>query len=162
MNDLRTFASDVTPWPKRRDDWEECARFAGDLLDQRRQLYPAVIERGKMTADQAERGLRVMGAIADLWQRIAAGDDIPAPIDCAADLGASLAEMQAEIAGSRDRLRQLAARPGADGGARRDAELGEALWWHFQPVAPGALPHIWMAHCHAQWLRSRPRRGRAA
>jgi len=162
MNELRTFASDVTPWPKRRDDWEACARLAGELLEQRQQLYPGLVERQKLTANQAERGLRVMGAIVKLWQVVLACQDLPAPNDCAAALGASLAEMQTEIAGSRDRLGQLAGRSEADGGDLHNAELGEALWWHLQPVSDGGPPHIWIPHGLAQWQRSRPKRGRAA
>jgi hypothetical protein len=159
---LRTFASDVTPWPKRRDDWEGCARLAGELLGQRQQQYPGLVERQKLSPDQAERGLRVMGAIARLWEQIAAGEDIYAPNDCLAAFGASLAEMQAEIATSRDRLRQIAARPEADGNALRNSEFGEALWWHLQPITDGSLPHIWIAHNHARWERAQTRRGRAA
>jgi hypothetical protein len=159
---MRTFASDVTPWPKRRDDWEACARLAGELLEQRQQFYPALVERQKLTAAQAERGLRIMGAIARLWEQVAAGDDIYSPSDCLAAFGASLDEMQAEITTSRDRLHQIAARPDADGDAQRNAELGEALWWHLQPITDGSPPHIWMAHSHARWERGRSRRGRAA
>jgi hypothetical protein len=162
VNELRTFASDVTPWPKRRDDWEACARLAGDLLEQRQKLYPSLVEREKLTADRAERGLRVMGAIVKLWQIVLACEDLPAPNDCAPRLGAPLDELQREIAGSRDRLCQLADRPEASAADRRNAEVGEALWWHLQPTSEGAPPHIWTAHGHGQWVRNRPKQGRAA
>jgi hypothetical protein len=162
MSELRTFASDVTPWPTRRDDWEACARLAGDLLEQRQKLYPSLVERDKLTADQAERGLRVMGAIVKLWQIVLACEDLPGPADCEPRLGATLADMQREIAGSRERLRQLADRPEAGSDDRRNAEVGEALWWHLQPTSEGAPPHIWIPHGLAQWQRSRPKRGRAA
>jgi hypothetical protein len=122
VNELRTFASDVTPWPKRRDDWEACARLAGDLLEQRQKLYPSLVEREKLTADRAERGLRVMGAIVKLWQIVLACEDLPAPNDCAPRLGAPLDELQREIAGSRDRLCQLADRPEASAADRRNWE----------------------------------------
>lgn len=161
MNAIRTFASDVHPYPRRRDDWEGIARLAAKLLEQRRQRYPRQIELGNLTQDQADRRIRVMAAIDALWSRVIDRVDLPHPLDCAADLGASLPEMQAEAASARDRLVQFAAARPDDRDAVADRDHGEALWWHLQPVARGAVPHIWQAHGHAQWELARSR-GRSA
>lgn len=159
---MRTFVSDERPYPRRRDDWEGCERKAGELLAERARRYPDLVAQQKLDADAAERGLRVMGAIVKLWGCIVDRQDLPAIVDCEVELGASFAEMQAEITGTRARLGNIARQYPGDSEKRADAEYGHALWWHLQPVAPGALPHIWIAYGYAQHERAKIRQGRAA
>lgn len=162
MSTLRTFASDVSPYPRRRDDWEGIARLAARLLDQRRLRYPRQVELGRMTQAEADRRIRIMAAIDALWSRVIDRLELPWLWEWHAALGAGLDEMQAEAASARDVLAQLAAANPDDRDAAAAREHGEALWWHLQPVAPGGFPHIWVAHDHAMWELARSRSRPAA
>lgn len=53
-------------------DWEALAACAANLLAGRQRHYPTLVAEGKLTADKAEAGLRIMGAIAADWRRIVA------------------------------------------------------------------------------------------
>lgn len=152
-----------TRYPRLAPNWPACARAARQLLEQRQERYPALIEAGRLDPAEAARGLAVMGAVAALWNLIDAQEPLPAPLDFAAELGASWPAMLAELARAAARTAEIAAAAPDDQTKREQTELAIALHWHMQPVADGAaLPHIWVAHDHALYVRDHLRRDAAA
>ena len=142
-----------TRHPRLSPNWTACARAARQLLDQRQDRYPALVETGRLTPAEAARGLRVMGAVVALWALVDAREPLPDPLDYPAALGAGWAEMIAELDTAAARAAQLATGAPEDRAKREQAELAKALHWHMQPVAVGAaFPHIHVAHDHLLWV----------
>lgn len=157
-----TFAR-ARPAPPCVSDWEALARFAQGLLAQREADYPIRVEDGRMPQAEADRGLRVMRAIAAQWSDACTGTPLPDPLDYAQAYGSSWDEMRTELeaVAARAARRQQAAPTHA--AAIEQATLAGALLWHQQPVADGAaFPHIWKAAEHAHWSRQPKQQARAA
>lgn len=159
---MRTFASDVRPYPARRDDWEGCHRLAERILADRQAKDPASLERGRLTEEQVKNRARIACALVTFWNRVLDLQPLPAVPDCHLDLGASLTELRAEVQALRDRTARVRAATPDDLEANADASIAAALWWHLQPVAPGSLPHIWIAQDYAMFERAQHRAQRRA
>ena len=54
------------------------ARFTADLLDARRQRFPAIVRAGRMTRAEADRGILIAAVLAEIWSA-AADTRIPDP-----------------------------------------------------------------------------------
>ena len=108
-----------------------CAQAAVVLLRTREEGYPAAIKANKMTATDAERGLRLAQCIVDQWRWIMDPARPPCPPwDEKTDLfGAHSFEMEAELARAAERQRTIAKRKPADEAAAQLADLYEALAW---------------------------------
>ena len=152
------------PYPARRNDWPRLAAMAAQLLAQREERYPALVDAGRLDPHVADRGRRVMRAIAEQWRRVTTREPLSAPLDYGADLGASWAEMLADLASAATRAAQIAAKAPDDRQLREQADLTRALHWHQQPAVDGCeFPHIWQAHDLALYEhRALDQRGQAA
>lgn len=108
-----------------------CARAAVMLLRIREEGYPAAIEANKISAADAERGLRLARCIVDQWRWIMDPAQPPCPAwDEKTDLfGAYSFEMEAELVRAAERQRAIAKRKPTDEGAVQLADLYEALAW---------------------------------
>jgi hypothetical protein len=94
----------IPTWPS-DGDWPFFAAVAADLLADRERLYPGLIGKGTLSAEQAADGLRIMKAIVADWKRIAAlyaGEEV-GPCDATA----SAAEKDRELEGALARLRAI-------------------------------------------------------
>jgi hypothetical protein len=159
---MRTFASDVRPYPARRDDWEGCHRLTSRILADRQAQDPVSLDRGRLTEEQVKTRARIAGALVKLWGRVLDLQALPAEPDCHHDLGASLTELRAEVQTIRERTERVRAANPEHPDARADAAIGEALWWHLQPLAPQSLAHIWIAQDYARFERAQQRAQRRA
>lgn len=108
-----------------------CARAAQMLLRIREEGYPAAIEAKKITAADAERGLRLARCIVDQWRWIMDPAQPPCPTwDEKTDLfGAYSFELEAELVRAAERQRVIAKRKPVDEAAVQLADLYEALAW---------------------------------
>jgi len=61
----------MTAWPRYWDQYAWLADVAQLLLTERRNRYPGLVSKGKLTNVQAGDGLRLMQAVADEWRAIA-------------------------------------------------------------------------------------------
>ncbi len=159
---MRTFASDVRPYPARRDDWEGCHRLAERILFDRQAQDPVSLEHGRLTEEQVKTRARIAGALVTLWNRVLDFQALPAELDCSEDLGASLDELRVEMQALRKWKQAALAADPSHPDARADAAIAEALWWHLQPIAPQSLSHIWIAQDYARFERSQQRAQRRA
>ncbi|MCU6454326.1 hypothetical protein LPN01_09565 [Sphingomonas sp. A2-49] len=121
-----------------------CARAAVTLLRAREDAYPAAITAGKITAEDADRGLHLARCIAEQWRWVFDKGQPACPaFDERTDrFGAFNFEMAAELGRAADRQRVIAARKPSDAGAEELAELYGALAWHQRTHAGAA----WIVH----------------
>ncbi|EGI55003.1 hypothetical protein SUS17_2078 [Sphingomonas sp. S17] len=149
-----TFVS-TAGYPRRRADLGDIATTAVNLLKQRETGYPKAVGDRKMTQDAADRGLRIMAAVAQLWRLVVDSAPLPHPSEWGQAFAAGWVEMREETAVIANRARQMARNNPDQRDLRVQAELAEALAWHHQPVAAGSGPHIWLAHEYNLWERGR-------
>ncbi len=145
----------MTARPPFVDEWPALARVAQLLLDQRIAGYPAQIARARMTQALADDGLRTMRAVAAIWRAVVDRQDIDER-DPIAALGASWAEMRADLSTTATRAAGRAAAAMREGVADPDdfAACVAALAWQAQGWKPGAdIPHIVFIHNTNQRLR---------
>ena len=121
-----------------------CARAALTLLRTREAAYSALIEAGKITPADAERGLHLARCIVAQWRWIMDKARPPCPeFDERTDrFGAPNFELAAELTRAAERQRAIAKRKPADASAAQLAALYEALAWH-QRTHTGAA---WIVH----------------
>lgn len=141
--------------PPRRADLADISTTAANLLKQRVTGYPKAVEEQKMTQAAADRGLRVMTAVAAVWRLVIEGAPLPDPSEWQDAFAAGWDEMREETAIVAHRARQIARNNPDQRPVRVQAELAEALAWHHEPVAAGSGPHIWLAHEYNLWERGR-------
>ena len=101
------------------------------LLRTREEGYPAAIKANKMTATDAERGLRLAQCIVDQWRWIMDPARPPCPAwDEKTDLfGAYSFEMEEDLRRAAERQRAIASRKPGDAAAVELADLYAALAW---------------------------------
>ncbi|WP_156361021.1 hypothetical protein [Sphingomonas sp. Leaf257] len=141
-----TFASDARPaYPRLRDQWSHLAQASEQFLADRRAKDPAAITKGVMKPDEARQRERVMAAVVAIWRDVETLSELEKPSEWPHLYGASLPEIQVD-------LRGVAKATAAVGRDRTMIECAAALAWQFEPVAPGSLPHIWIAADHVLYL----------
>lgn len=128
------------PPPRFADDDEGLAFTARLWHERRATAYPRAVAAGKLDATEADMGIRVAKAVADLWtsideRRLAATFYDPESdwLDSNGQSGATHQEMFAALAAAADRAEQLAAFDGTSHEKRRDADSLLALAWHHRP-----------------------------
>ncbi|MEK9211511.1 hypothetical protein [Sphingomonas sp. 2378] len=141
-----TFASDARPaYPRLRDQWSQLAQASEQFLADRRTKDPAAVGKGIMKPDDARQRERVMAAVVAIWRDVESLAELEMPAEWPHLYGASLSEIQAD-------LRSVAKATAALARDRTMIECAAALAWQFEPVAPGALPHIWIAADHVLFM----------
>lgn len=110
----------MTPRPRFADAWDDLRRLVEHILSEREAAYPALIEAGKLDADEAAQRLGVMRAIVADWRFVttltgAPGDEVPD------------AAKQAELETIAARAAERAKRHLEHGDL---AEAAAALLWH--------------------------------
>lgn len=108
-----------------------CARGAVALLRGREQGYPAAVEANKLTAADAERGIRLARCVVEQWRWImdAARPPCPAWHEKTDLFGAYSFEMEADLRRAAVRQRAIAIRKPDDAAAAELADLYDALAW---------------------------------
>lgn len=135
--------------PRLRDQWSQLAQAAEQLLASRRARDPASIAKRRMTPDSARQRERVMAAIVAIWRDVERLAEVIEPIDWPRIYGASWSEILMDL-----RTVATAAATGTD---QDMAACAVALAWHFEPVIPGSMPHIWIAAAHVRHMADRDR-----
>jgi len=137
--------------PRLRDQWSQLTQAAEQLLASRRARDPASIAKRRMTPDTARQRERVMAAIVAIWRDVERLAEVIEPIDWPRIYGASWSEILIDL--------RAVAKAAASGTDQDMAACAVALAWHFEPVIPGSMPHIWIA---AAYVRHTADRDRAA
>lgn len=135
--------------PRLADQWSQLAQAAEQLLAARRAKDPASIAKRRMTPDDARQRERVMAAVVAIWRDVERLQELVEPIDWPRLYGASWDEILIDLRGVAK-----ATTASAD---QTIAGCAIALSWHFEPIAPGALPHIWLAADHVRHTAARDR-----
>lgn len=130
--------------------WPNLLATAQAIVAQRESRYPAEVERGRMTAYEAERGLRVARALVRQWHAVVdRADWYDAESDFAfgdGTSGAGEVELRADLATAVSRAAEIADRNPDDQAARLLAARVAALAWHQRPFGAGRCPHIETVH----------------
>ncbi len=135
--------------PRLRDQWSQLAKAAEHLLASRRARDPASIAKGRMTPDTARQRERVMAAIVAIWRDVERLAEVIEPIDWPRVYGASWSEILIDL-----RAVATATLTGSD---QELAACTVALAWHFEPVSPGSMPHIWIAAAYVRYTAENDR-----
>lgn len=107
--------------------WEELAVFAEGLRNGRIDGYPGLVRVGKMSQNEADRGIAVMTAIAEIW-RAAFECRLPDPA-LVGDVDDT--DIQMDLMVALDRVRAgLARTPGCAVTARQAERLAAMIEWH--------------------------------
>jgi hypothetical protein len=108
-------------------EWEELAVFAEGILIGREEGFPGLVRVGKMTHEDADLGIAVARALAEIW-RAAFECRIPDPekIGTVDDTDICL-----DLIVATQRIERLIARlPGSPLYRRQHARLEALFWWH--------------------------------
>lgn len=135
--------------PRLRDQWPQLAQAAEQLLTSRRARDPASIAKRRMTPDTARQRERVMAAIVAIWRDVERLAEVIEPIDWPRVYGASWSEILIDI--------RAVAKAAVTGTDQDMAACAVALAWHFEPVIPGSMPHIWIAASYVRQTAARDR-----
>lgn len=130
--------------------WPDLLTTAQAILAQREKRYPQEVERERMTATEAARGLRIARALVRQWQAIVdRADWYDAESDFAfgdGSTGAGDVELRADLARAAQLAADIADRDPDNEGARAFADRIAALAWHQRPFGAGRSPHIEAVH----------------
>lgn len=132
--------------PQYADDFEGLATVAAHLLAERVAKYPVAVAANKLSQADADAGIRVMRAVAELWR--AQVDRTPEPDRCPCCGGAGYREQRDTLIAAKARRAQIAAK---DPGNARKADYAaavDALLWHAEN-ALAAERYCWSQHAKA-------------
>jgi len=135
--------------PRLRDQWSQLAQAAEQLLANRRERDPISIAKRRMTPDTARQRKRVMAAIVAIWRDVERLAELIEPIDWPRIYGANWSEILIDL--------RAVAKAAGTGPDQDMAACAVALAWHFEPVIPGSMPHIWIAASYVRHTASRDR-----
>lgn len=135
--------------PRLRDQWSQLAHAAEQLLASRRDRDPTSIAKRRMTPADARQRERVMAAVVAIWRDVERLAELVEPIDWPRVYGASWSEILIDI--------RAVAKAAVTGTDQDMAVCAVALAWHFEPVIPGSMPHIWIAAAHVRHMADRDR-----
>lgn len=115
---------------------EACLDAALHLLREREERYPALIEKGRLSREDAVEGLERARCAVAQWRWIADPACPPLPpfdMATAGHFGMPERALTAELHRAATRARELADRTPADKRLARRADLYAALAWHQRP-----------------------------
>lgn len=108
-------------------EWDDLARFAVAVLRGRREGFPNLIIEGKITREEADHGIAVAVALAEIW-RAAVECRLPDPDKVAA---IDDTDICLDLIAALDRTNRLIFRqPGNSLHLRQKDRLEALIWWH--------------------------------
>lgn len=108
------------------------------LLAEREARYPALVEAGKLSEEDAANGLILLRALAAQWRWAIETAQPALPIEPLSPFGASVVDLAAETRRIAERARAMADRSPGDDRAAETADLCEVIaWWqHIDGCGP--------------------------
>lgn len=115
--------------PRWRNDYELLAAVAATIHAGRAQRYPTMVLRDELSQDEADRGIRVMAAIAADWRACAVFEAAPDWLDDPARGGAHPFERVNELAAAARRARAAADDPHDFEKVGFADAIDTLIWW---------------------------------
>jgi hypothetical protein len=130
-------------------DYAEIREMAERMLDTRRNRFPQMVAKGRMSATDAEAQIALFEILAAEWRWMATGEGAPAPADLLPALREALDQSITTIAEIAREQRGFTSELAAQ------AEWVIAMAWHLEPAAAPAPAAPALSPCASSWPPSR-------